>query len=654
MLVFRRRAFSRIDPKTSTKRLRSSWSGLMCALAYRNKRTSTLALYHRAKTLARGVKITSIIQTPDCRPYMEWLGRVADARVSVYVRDSGRVYRYPRIGSEGREMRLICWTQHSRQPPYSLLLSKRTRVHYCRRCERVTFGSLDRIQHAALCSKRNANAYNWNRKSMLALQKSKVTPRKENKKTRLKFLPGRAASSTVNVQRRIENLGIRGYAHLFQTNGTMVCIDSEASLARSRSAKTDLVEYSSNFTFCNVHNLINIAVAYRICGQKRTRVHIFWVDEEAETPRRVVTSLVKFLNALSAVNYKRMCSGPFKELLSRLDAMEDGNACNGFLCRQVQSARRSLLQYLRHLLCVGYNFGAYDAQLLRRYGFLDILKEQDEMNQLTILKRGTKYMLIATTRLRFVDLLSYSPMKCSLRKFYDTFLLEEGKQQQQQQVEAGQGKGIFPYCYVRSAKQLRDSIDRIDYHHFDDVLQGGNSLNRAYSDYCRLRRLGHDEKTTLKMMGNMRKRPLSGRSLMSHLRVQWRRAGLKTVKDLMQSYTENDVTPLYASVIRFLQSFQILQLGDMLHSYVSLAQASYTYFMNSCSSSRHFSGLTPDLYASFRSYLCGGPSVAYNRYLRCGESRCREEHLPQQEAELISSIYCLDVTSHYSRIAAKF
>ncbi|MCP4066102.1 MAG: hypothetical protein GY740_23035, partial [Gammaproteobacteria bacterium] len=269
----------------------------------------------------------------------------------------------------------------------------------------------------------------------------------------------------------------------------------------------------------------------------------------------------------------------------------------------------------------------------------------DDRNELSILKKVNKYMLLSTSALRFVDILNFSPLKCSLRKFYDTFLVPSDGDGGSTNL---QGKGVFPYSYVRSANQLSDSVDRIKYKHFNDVLQGKNALNLPYSDYCRLIKQGHNEKSALKLLGGLNERPLSGESVMARLRVEWCRRGFVTVKDLMEDYSLKDVSPLFTSVVQFLGAFRTLKLGDMLHQYVSLAQASYTFFMDSCASSRHFCGLTQNLYSSFRSYLVGGPAVAYTRYMRCGETRCREEELSQSEAETIESIFCLDVTSHYA------
>ncbi|MCP4063502.1 MAG: hypothetical protein GY740_09610 [Gammaproteobacteria bacterium] len=352
----------------------------MCALAFRNMRQSSLQLYHRAKSVAAGIRMMSINQTPNVKPYMQWLARVAGAdEVHVYARDTGRVYTTTTncsVGGGGgggasRVMRLICWNENVRRPSYSLLLTKKCRVYYCRRCRRATFGTRDRIKHAALCSKRHANQFMWNRKGMLALQNSTIPPQgaKQAKATRIRFIPGTSPAWTVTTQRLIENLGIRGFGHLFQRNTCLVCIDCEAALAKSGSSKTDLVQYSANFAFCNIHNLLNVGIAYRICGQRKTRVRIFWVSD-TNSPRDVLTSLVKFLNILSDVNYKRMCSGPFKPLLERLDEIEDRNVTNGFLCKQVTAARRKLLQYLRALLCVGYNIGSY---LLSTYIRTDLL-----------------------------------------------------------------------------------------------------------------------------------------------------------------------------------------------------------------------------------------------------------------------------------------
>ncbi|MCP4063501.1 MAG: hypothetical protein GY740_09605 [Gammaproteobacteria bacterium] len=284
---------------------------------------------------------------------------------------------------------------------------------------------------------------------------------------------------------------------------------------------------------------------------------------------------------------------------------------------------------------------------MRRYGFLDILKSQDAFNELSILKRNSKYMLVSTRCLRFVDVLSYSPLKCSLQKFYDAFLGANDDQDDDDQ-DNEQGKGQFPYCYVRSVAQLDDSVDSIKYRHFNDVLQSGNALDKPHSDYRRLMHLGHDEKTALKMLGGLKRRPLPGREVMARLRLQWRRKGYETVKDLMEAYLVRDIAPLYLSIVRFMAAFETLGLGDMLHSYISLSQASYRFFMDSCESSRHFCGLTGELYTSMRSYLCGGPSVAYERYLRCGETLCRQEELSPEEAEVVTSIYTLDVTSHYA------
>lgn len=55
-----------------------------------------------------------------------------------------------------------------------------------------------------------------------------------------------------------------------------------------------------------------------------------------------------------------------------------------------------------------------------------------------------------------------------------------------------------------------------------------------------------------------------------------------------------------------MDSFKPLGMGDLCHNYLSLAQASFNFFMTNREADRNFVVLPQELYRSFRESLVGG------------------------------------------------
>lgn len=577
----------------------------MASLSFRHPKFSSLELYHKAKSLKEKsrIKLWKMSTSPHNFGYMSWLSRIAKASIEIFSRENGKVYKFKNPNSK-KMMQLVCMRESKRSPSYSLIVSVKRKIYCCRRCRRVVFGPDDRTKHIALCAKRHDSEFHWRNKAMLSLTRYSKNPEKmrTNKVTRLRFLPGRACTWPISVQQRIENLGIRGFSHLFQRNYCYATYDCEASLQKFGSNKNQMLAYSSNFTFCNVHDLLNISLCWQISGDKSASVKVFWVSEK-KSARQVVKEFVEFVNRLSILNFNRLRRTTFKQLLTKLDETEARNSSNGYLCNQIRGVKRALFDYLRRLVLCGYNSGSYDLVLLRRHGLFEFLQQDGDNFKIT--KKGRRYMLITTSYLRIIDILFFSPMKCPLSRFVETF------RDHSKAWTSADGKAVFPHGLVRQVKDLQKPISAIRYGDFRDVLSGGqNKLAIPYKDYCRLRQNGLNETKALKRL-DLSSRPLKGKDQFNFLKIEWERKNFKTVKDLLHSYSERDVRPFHESLKHFMRSFENLGLGSILHSYVSLPSASFVYFMNSCQSSSYFSNLSRDLYISMRASLVGGPSLPY-------------------------------------------
>ena len=98
-------------------------------------------------------------------------------------------------------------------------------------------------------------------------------------------------------------------------------------------------------------------------------------------------------------------------------------------------------RYCDQLPIISFNGSSYDLPLIRQYLLL-ALEKYDELPTRPI-KRNRAYMLLATERLKYLDLTSYLAAGTSLSKFYTAY-------------KVSSPKGYFPYEYFDSLSKLKE------------------------------------------------------------------------------------------------------------------------------------------------------------------------------------------------------
>ncbi|MCP4602407.1 MAG: hypothetical protein GY847_18140, partial [Proteobacteria bacterium] len=303
---------------------------------------------------------------------------------------------------------------------------------------------------------------------------------------------------------------------------------------------------------------------------------------------------------------------------------------NNFVLMKVKAAKQALMEHCRVLPVMTFNGCSYDIHLMRRYGIFQALKDP------FVIKRDSKYLEVRTDKLRFSDILLYSPLKCNLRTFLSTF------------GAAGDEKGFFCYQRLTCYDDLKLDIERIRYDAFNDSLIQGNQLAEPYKRYIQLMRTGQSETVALKQLG-LKQRPSKGRDVFWKLKQDWSRRGFKNLKDVLRAYALQDVSPLLSACEGFQAAFAHLGLGLIFNSFISLPQISFYFILGANESENDFFLLDKYMYTSLKKHLVGGPSIVYTRYVRKNESKIKQGQFGA-DAETVRDILTYDISSFYASI----
>ncbi|MCP4058629.1 MAG: hypothetical protein GY738_15190, partial [Pseudoalteromonas sp.] len=200
-----------------------------------------------------------------------------------------------------------------------------------------------------------------------------------------------------------------------------------------------------------------------------------------------------------------------------------------------------------------------------------------------------KYLEVRTEKLRFTDILLYSPLKCNLRTFLSTF------------GAVGDEKGFFCYQRLTCYNDLKLKIGHIRYDAFNDSLIWGNQLAEPYKCYVQLMCDVQSEAVALKQLG-LKQRPSKGRDVFWKLKEEWCRRGFKNLKDVLRAYALQDVSPLLSACEGFQAAFAHLGLGLIFNSFISLPQISFYFILGANESENDFYLLDKYMYTSLKKH----------------------------------------------------
>ena len=104
----------------------------------------------------------------------------------------------------------------------------------------------------------------------------------------------------------------------------------------------------------------------------------------------------------------------------------------------LEKLREKLDEYLHELPVVGFNSGLYDINVIKKYLFSYLVKNEEVK---FVIKRNNNHMCLKTERLKFLDITNYLAPGFN----YDAFI---------KAYECSQTKGYFPYEWVDSPEKL--------------------------------------------------------------------------------------------------------------------------------------------------------------------------------------------------------
>ena len=212
-----------------------------------------------------------------------------------------------------------------------------------------------------------------------------------------------------------------------------------------------------------------------------------------------------------------------------------------------------------------------------------------------VIKDNNAYKCVRTKWLKFLDIKYYLAPGFSYSKYLAAYNVPEGK-------------GFFPYEYVRDLSQLEEP-----------------TLPPKRAFYSQLRKQGITEEDY------------------AFCQRVWREEGMSSLKDFLVWYNNLDVVPFLAALEKQVQFYQGLGL-DMLKDALGIPGLTLRYLFKGVPRGVYFSLINKkhrDLHELLRQQIVGGPSLIFHRYHEAGVTRIRKGTKP------VASVIGLDANALY-------
>ena len=298
----------------------------------------------------------------------------------------------------------------------------------------------------------------------------------------------------------------------------------------------------------------------------------------------LIDEFITYLEEIASHSFsllREQYSAVYNQLAER-QAAEDENP-HSRIGESAKNLKNTLDTYLAELPVVGFNSGSYDLNLIKSCIFKRLNEsdasesERDQGPIKYIVKNGNHFKVVATRKLKFLDITSYLAPGCSYAVYLKAFGVREEK-------------GHFPYEYIDSLWKLkRDSLP--PHEAFYSSLRQSNISEEEYA-LCQ---------------------------------KVWRDNNMKTLVDFLRWYNNKDVVPFLEAIetqSRFYQERGI----DMLKDGIGVPGLTLRYLFKNIPSDTYFtlfSKQTKDIHTLIRQQLVGGPSIIFNRYKEKGVSAIR-------------------------------
>ena len=273
--------------------------------------------------------------------------------------------------------------------------------------------------------------------------------------------------------------------------------------------------------YTNEHSLLSIAFAtnFQHPSIKSSQCVIRKGDSEQDKQDLLDTVLDKWKGIQDLIHTE--LSDKFKPLLHDIDteierqrSLEEefmfSHGQNVKLDKSpLELLKDDLLKWLKQLVCVSFNGGKYDLNVIKQYLFPKLSMMHGARN-ISVLKKGNTYTLISTPDFRFIDAINFLPPGHSLEEFLKAF-------------DAGSSKQNFPYEAITCVGDL----DR---------------------DYCPPKEA---------FTSNLKGTSMSEEKWNEEVISLWNSEGMETWRDYLIYYNLSDVVPFITGLRNFESYFKV-------------------------------------------------------------------------------------------------
>ena len=333
------------------------------------------------------------------------------------------------------------------------------------------------------------------------------------------------------------------------------------------------------------YHFIHIPATFSVCSNIdgfKEPVHV----QSEGSPQKLVDELVK-LQLQHQEAASRIMRKKFDYIFEELASSEDEKS---------RSLKFRLERYCDQLPVITFNGSGYDLPLIREY-LLPALDEYDELPTRTI-KRGRKYTLLATNRLKYLDLTSYLAAGTSLAKFYAAY-------------KVSSPKGYFPYEYFSSLSKLKEpGLPKRTPEAREKIARGENVKGDPYYSILKQKTISNESVDLCEKV--------------------YEEQGMKTFGDFVKYYNDLDVIGLVQGIEKMHKVYSDQKL-DMFKDAISLPKLAQIQIFRPLKDDYFttFSKRHSHIFREVRGGIVGGPSIVFNRYQERGVTKIKGREICQ-------------------------
>lgn len=461
------------------------------------------------------------------------------------------------------------------------------------------------------CSRLFNRSYNLKRHNKICFNKSKI------------MLQSGLFSLPKTIYEKLEQIGV--YVPIKDRFfDFFVAYDLESALL-----KTKAVEESSKLVWLQRHQCISCAFCSNV--EDFTEPYCIVEGDEDKLLAKMVQYLYK-IQSKSVTLARQKWSYVFSKLeiikqkyssTSPTESNPENETDNkSIMLSHILKIETQFNAYINQLVCIGLNSSFYDLSILKNNLSKHLELCTDDSSY--IIKKTNRYLCIANSKLKFLDVGNYMSPGTSYENFLKCFNITAKK-------------SFFPYDYLDSFEKLQEKSFP-PYNSFYSHLKGYNVLER--------------EVKTWERAGEKGEKPKSGLENYADLHNLWKEKNMHSLECLLRHYSYFDVLPLRDAIERMLIFYKENNL-DLFKIAVSAPGVSKYLLHNS--TNKKFPLIQRgdmDLYKTIRTNLTGGPSIIFNRLLEkntiingtpiqtiCGWD-CNAMYLHSMTKSLPVGLYC--------------